>query len=156
MELKNELVKLNDLVTGIVEDIQFTSPKHTINIDHDFSCSVNADMDKLGQVIINFISNAIKYAPASYVIDIKIAKAKKNQVAVSVTDYGIGIDKKEHQKIFDRFYRIEGKSEQNFSGFGIGLFIAHSIIERHGGFISINSEKGKGSIFTFTLPIVMS
>ena len=156
LELKNELVNLNDLVTGVVEDIQHTSPKHTINLYHDFNCAVNADMDKLGQVIINFISNAIKYAPASYVIDITIAKAKKNQVEVSVTDYGIGIDKKEHKKIFDRFYRIEGKSEQNFSGFGIGLFIAHSIIERHGGFISINSEKGKGSIFTFTLPVAMA
>ncbi|MBC7614465.1 MAG: PAS domain S-box protein, partial [Pedobacter sp.] len=156
LELKNELINLNGLVMGVVEDIRHTSPKHTINLYHDFSCAVNADMDKLGQVIINFISNAIKYGPASDVIDITIAKAKKNQVAVSVKDYGIGIDKKEHQKIFDRFYRIEGKSEQNFSGFGIGLFIAHSIIERHGGFISINSEKGKGSIFTFTLPIAMA
>jgi signal transduction histidine kinase len=72
---------------------------------------------------------------------------------VSVKDQGIGIDKKEHQKIFERFYRAEGKIEKTFSGFGIGLFIAKAIIERHNGFITIESEKGKGSVFTFTLPV---
>ena len=154
LELKNEIVNLNDLTIGIVEDFQQCNQNYAINLHQDFRCSVKADKDKLGQVLINFISNAIKYSPASYKIDITISKAKKNQVSVSVTDYGIGINKKEHKKIFERFYRIEGKTEQNFSGFGIGLFIAHSIIERHGGFISVDSEEGKGSVFTFTLPVV--
>ena len=154
LELKNEVVGLNDFVAGIVEDFRQTSQKHIINLHHDFTCSVNADKDKLGQVIINFIGNAIKYSPKQDIVDITISKAKKNQVAVSVRDYGIGIDPKEHQKIFERFYRIEGETEQNFSGFGIGLFIAHSIVERHGGLINIDSEKGKGSTFTFTLPVV--
>ena len=155
LELKNELFSLNDFVTGIVEDMRYTSPKHTINIYHDFNCSVNADTDKLGQVLINFISNAIKYAPNKYIIDVRISNGNESQVEVSVKDHGIGIDKKEQQKIFERFYRIEGKNEQNFSGFGIGLFIAHSIIERHGGFITIDSNIGKGSVFTFTLPVVL-
>jgi signal transduction histidine kinase len=137
-----------------VEDFQQSNQNYAINLHQDFRCSVKADKDKLGQVLINFISNAIKYSPASYIIDITISKAKENQVSVSVTDYGIGIDKKEHKKIFERFYRVEGKTEQIFSGFGIGLFIAHSIIQKHGGLISIDSEKGKGSVFTFTLPVV--
>ena len=115
---------------------------------------MDADTDKLGQVVINFIGNAIKYSPDKYVVDVRISQGQDGQVEVSVKDYGIGIDKKEHQKIFDRFYRIEGKTEQNFSGFGIGLFIANSIIKRHGGSIKIDSEKGEGSTFTFTLPVV--
>ena len=75
-------------------------------------------------------------------------------VELSVRDGGIGIDKKDHQRIFDRFYRVEGKSESVFAGFGIGLFVAREIVDRHGGFIHIESEKGKGSVFTISLPLL--
>ena len=153
LELKNELFSLNELIDVIVEDIRYTNSNHIFNIYHDFSCDVNADKDRIGQVIINLIVNAIKYSPNNEVIEVRVHKTKKNQVAVSIKDYGIGIDKDEHQKIFERFYRIEGKTDHTFSGFGIGLFIANTIIERHEGLITIESKKGKGSVFTFTLPI---
>ena len=65
-----------------------------------------------------------------------------------------GIEEKDHKKIFDRFYRVGGMSEQTYPGFGIGLFIAKSIIERHHGFIKVESEKNKGAIFTFYLPCI--
>jgi two-component system CheB/CheR fusion protein len=84
-------------------------------------------------------------------VEVWIRQSEKNRVSVSVKDFGIGIDKKDHEKIFERFYRAGGKEEQTFPGFGIGLFIAKEIIERHGGSISLTSEKGKGSVFTFTL-----
>ncbi len=153
LELQIQLFNLNQLVTETVEDIKYTNQKHTINIYHDFNCNINGDRDRIGQIIINFIDNAIKYSPNNNVIEVRIHKAARNQTAVSVKDQGIGIDKKEHQKIFERFYRAEGKIEKTFSGFGIGLFIAKAIIERHNGFITIESEKGKGSVFTFTLPV---
>ena len=82
-----------------------------------------------------------------------MVKGDKKMVTVEVQDYGIGIDKKDQPKIFDRFYRIEGKSEQTFPGFGIGLFTASEIITRHYGTITVESEKGKGSLFTVNLPI---
>ena len=75
---------------------------------------------------------------------------------MSVKDFGIGIDKKDHEKIFERFYRAGGKEEQTFPGFGIGLFIAKEVILRHSGTIHLTSERGKGSVFTFTLPTVGS
>jgi signal transduction histidine kinase len=122
----------------------------------DFTCNINADRDRIGQTIINFIGNAIKYSPNNDIIEVRIRNYGKNKVAVSVKDYGIGINKKDHEKIFERFYRVEGKEEKTFSGFGIGLFIAKSIIERHNGSITIESEKGKGSIFTFILPMAVA
>jgi len=65
---------------------------------------------------------------------------------------GIGISETDHQKIFERFYRVDGKNEKHFSGFGIGLYLAYSIIERHGGKLTIQSQLQKGSTFTFSIP----
>ena len=72
---------------------------------------------------------------------------------MSVTDHGIGIGEEHQEKIFERFYRVEGKSEQTYPGFGIGLFIASEIIQRHHGTINVKSKKSEGSTFTFTLPV---
>ncbi|MEO5984753.1 MAG: PAS domain-containing protein, partial [Ferruginibacter sp.] len=151
--LQKELFNLNELIIETVEDIRYTITEHPIKIYEDFTCNINGDRDRIGQIIINLISNAIKYSPNNDTIELRICKHAKNEVAVSVKDRGIGIRKKDHKKIFERFYRVEGKEENTFSGFGIGLFIAKSIIERHNGSITIESEKGKGSVFTFILPV---
>ena len=150
--LSKELFNLNELVIETVQDILYTNSKHTINVFHDFECDVDGDKDRIGQVLINFLTNAIKYSPNSDKVEVWIRQSEKNCVSVSVKDFGIGIDEKDHEKIFERFYRAGGKEEQTFPGFGIGLFIAKEIIERHGGTIGLTSEKGKGSVFTFTLP----
>ena len=153
LELNKELFSLNELVIETVQDILYTNSKHAINIYHDLSCNVYGDKDRIGQVLINFLVNAIKYSPASDKIEVDIRRIDKRSVAVSVKDYGIGIEKKYHEKIFERFYRAQGKEEQTFPGFGIGLFIAKEMIQRHVGTIHLESERGKGSVFTFTLPI---
>jgi signal transduction histidine kinase len=152
LELNKEIFNLNELVIETVQDILYTNSKHTINIYHDFSCNVYGDKDRIGQVLINFLTNAIKYSPGSDKIEVDIKQANKKFVSVSVKDYGIGIEKKYHEKIFERFYRAQGKEEQTFPGFGIGLFIAKEMIQRHNGTINLESERGKGSVFTFTLP----
>src|SRR5262249_35167368 len=139
-----------------VQDILYTNSKHNINLFHDFECYVDADKDRIGQVLINFLTNAIKYSPNSDKVEVWIQQPEKKWVSVSVKDYGIGIDEKDHEKIFERFYRAAGKEEQTFPGFGIGLFIAKEIIERHGGTINLSSKKGLGSVFTFTLPTTAS
>jgi PAS domain S-box-containing protein len=150
--LNKELFNLNELVIETVQDILYTNSKHDINIFHDFECEVDGDKDRIGQVLINFLTNAIKYSPNADKVEVWIRQLGKNRVSVSVKDFGIGIDEKDHEKIFERFYRAGGKEEQTFPGFGIGLFIAKEIIERHGGTIVLTSEKGRGSVFTFTLP----
>ena len=153
MQLQKERFSLNELVIKSVEDILYTNSKYTINVYHDFESYIYADRDRIGQVIINLLSNAIKYSQNADKINVKIHQPKPNLVAVSVIDHGIGIDKKEHKKIFERFYRVEGKNEDTYPGFGIGLFISRDIIQKHDGDISVNSEKGKGSVFTFTLQL---
>jgi PAS domain S-box-containing protein len=153
LELKKEKFSLNELAIETVEDILYTNTKHEINLFHDFQSYVFADKDRIGQAMINFLTNAIKYSPQSKKIDVWIHQTRSEQVAFSVKDYGIGIDKEEQEKIFERFYRAKGKEEQTYPGFGIGLFIAKEFVEKHGGDVLVESEKGKGSVFTFTLPI---
>jgi PAS domain S-box-containing protein len=153
LELKKEKFSLNQLAIETVEDILYTNAKHEINLFHGSQSYVFADKDRIGQVMINLLTNAIKYSPGGNKIDVWIHQTKNEQIAFSVKDYGIGIDEEEQEKIFERFYRAKGKEEQTYPGFGIGLFIAKEFVEKHAGQVLVDSEKGKGSVFTFTLPI---
>jgi two-component system sensor histidine kinase VicK len=156
LRLRKDKFSLNELAIETVEDILYTNTTHKINLLHDFKCYVHADKDRIGQVMINFLTNAIKYSPNSDKIDVRIHRAADGEVAFSVKDYGIGIEKDEQKKIFERFYRAKGREEQTYPGFGIGLFIAHEFVLKHGGQMMVESEKGKGSVFTFTLPKVQA
>ncbi|MEO6356672.1 MAG: ATP-binding protein, partial [Ferruginibacter sp.] len=102
--------------------------------------------------LINFLTNATKYSPTCKDINVN-TKITATELQVSVADSGIGISKADQQKIFQRFYRVAGKDEKTFPGFGIGLFIAAEIIQRHKGKIGVESEPGKGSVFYFSLPL---
>lgn len=152
LELNMQKFDLGNVVTETVEDIQQTTT-HEIIVKKNSDCKVIGDKSRISQVMHNLLANAIKYSPKINSIEVKIFQPSNNSVAVSISDHGIGIDKKHHEKIFERFYRVEGKSEQTYPGFGIGLFIANQIIQRHKGKFSLQSEKGRGSIFTFTLPV---
>ena len=153
LELRKESFSLNELVIEIVQDLLYTNNKFSINIYHDFESVVHADRDRIGQVLTNFLTNAIKYSPGADTIEVRIFRPEKGQVAVSVKDRGIGIAKEDQEKIFERYYRAEGKSEQTYPGFGVGLYIAGEIIQRHNGQIFVESEKGSGSTFSFTVPV---
>jgi two-component system CheB/CheR fusion protein len=153
LELQKEIFDINELVKETVEDVKQTSATHQIEIKNEIYCSVEGDRGRIEQVIINFLDNAIKYSPAASRIIVHIHQDGAYRVAVSVQDFGIGIAKEDQGKIFDRFYRTDGRSELSYVGFGIGLFIANEIIQRHDGFIEVKSDKGKGSTFTFFLPM---
>lgn len=153
LELQKQKFSINELVTETVQDIRYTNTQHKVDVFHDFFCEVFADKDRIGQVLINFITNAIKYSPNSHHVEIRVQKVKKNEVSVSVKDWGIGIEKRNHKNIFKRFYRIGGKKEETYSGFGIGLYLANEIINRHQGAITVKSKKGAGSEFSFTLAV---
>jgi PAS domain S-box-containing protein len=152
LDLQKSQFNLNELVVETIQDISHSNKTHTVNLHNDCQCDLTADRDRLGQVLINFINNAIKYSPKANTVDVRIFKTDKNEAAVSVKDWGIGISKDDQRKIFERFYRVEGKKEENFSGFGIGLFLANEIIQKHQGSILVDSDLGKGSTFTFLLP----
>ncbi|WP_026898191.1 PAS domain S-box protein [Daejeonella oryzae] len=153
LNLDNQIFNLNDLVVETVQDILHTSTTHTLDIKHEYTGAIYGDKDRIGQVLINIINNAIKYSPVNEKIEVKVHNGDHSQISVSIKDSGIGITETDRLKIFDRFYRVEGENENVFSGFGIGLFITKEIIERHHGLISIESDYGKGSTFTFSLPL---
>lgn len=153
LDLQKKKFDLNEMVLETVQDINYTNTQHKIEVLNEFECKVEGDEDRLGQVLINFITNAIKYSPESQEIKVRVRRYGENQVQVCVKDFGIGIDKTNHKKIFKRFYRIGVKSEETYSGFGIGLFLANEIIERHGGKVKLNSKVGEGSEFSFILDI---
>ncbi len=151
LELQKETFCLNTLLEETIQDINYTNTQHQIELIENCKCKVHGDKDRIGQVLINLVNNSIKYSPYSQDIEVKIEKNQDDKVKVSVKDFGIGIEKENHKKIFKRFYRIDARNEETYSGFGIGLFLANEIIERHNGYMSLESEIGKGSIFSFTL-----
>ncbi len=146
---------MHQLVEEVINEISHVNPDHKIIFSKFCSAHVMADRIRIAQVITNFLTNAIKYSPESLEIYVESNVAEDN-VFVSVEDRGIGISKADQKKIFERFYRVEGKNEKTFPGFGIGLFIAAEIIQRHGGVIGVNSAIPKGSIFYFSLPIIQN
>jgi PAS domain S-box-containing protein len=124
---------------------------YNIITDGDKELKVYADIDRIDQVVVNFVNNAIKYAPAIKDIHVLIKK-ESNMVKVSVTDKGPGIPQEKQTYLFDRYYRVDSSGNQ-YSGLGLGLYISSEIIKRHKGKIGVSSEPGKGSTFWFTLPL---
>ncbi len=150
-QLNTESFDLTKLVTEVASDIQLVSVNHNILVKETDPVFVNADRERISQVITNYLNNAVKYSPDNKQITVKIEKTERH-VTVSVADKGIGIRPEEHKKIFERFYRAEANTNTAFSGFGIGLYICAEIIRRHGGETGVKSGEGKGSVFYFTLP----
>ncbi|WP_342644506.1 ATP-binding protein [Mucilaginibacter sp. CSA2-8R] len=150
IHLDPETFDLSELAAEIVEESKEIYPNHQINLNCSGSFQVYADRDKIGQVITNFVSNAVKYAPESHEIDLH-CNLLESQPTISVTDYGPGISPQHQQKVFDRYYRVEDTHSKTILGFGIGLYLCLEIIQRHKGRIWVESELGKGSTFSFSL-----
>jgi PAS domain S-box-containing protein len=142
----------NELVTEIVEEMQQTTQQHTIITKLTLTSKIYGDRDRIGQVITNFLSNAIKYSPGSDKIILTTLKEPK-KITLCVQDFGIGISKEKQPNVFDRFFRVSGLKEDTFPGLGLGLFISAEIVKRHHGTISVKSIKDKGSTFCFILPV---
>ena len=114
---------------------------------------VNADASRTHQILRNLLDNAFNYTPEGGSIKV-MARTDNGFVAISVRDTGVGIAEENQSKIFDRFFRAEDSDIQQVPGTGLGLAIVRSLVEMHGGNITVDSELGAGSTFTFTLPIV--
>lgn len=155
-EIHKIIFQLDKLVYEVVELLRETHHAKNIIIKNTAkeNCNVFADKQFITQVLINLITNAIKYSPldSKIIVGIKIINGKT--VKISIKDYGIGINEAELDKIFDKYYRVYSINKQTVSGLGIGLYISNQIIKRHDGKITVISTKGKGSKFSFSLPIV--
>lgn len=150
--LQKKKFDLDAVVTKAVNDFQLAVEKHQITKEGEIKEHVYGDQSRIEQVLANLITNAIKYSPNSEKIIVRIETDKKN-VMVSVQDFGFGIAKGDQAKVFERFYRTGDKNELNVAGFGLGLYIAAEIVKGHHGKIWVESAKGKGSTFFFTLPL---
>ncbi|MDT0677365.1 PAS domain-containing sensor histidine kinase [Autumnicola musiva] len=155
LEFNKQEFVLNELIEETVQDIRHSNIESTsIIISNSLNCNVLADRGRIGQVLVNIITNAIKYSPDKKEIFINIEKEKENFVSIKVKDSGIGINENELAKIFQRFYRVGAQNEGTYAGFGIGLFLSNEIIKRHGGSINVESTFGEGSEFTISLPYI--
>jgi len=141
----------NDMVDSTVENIQLTSPTHTIIKTGKVYGDVTGDKNRLEQVVINLLNNAIKYSPGASEVLINVEQ-ENDKIKVSVKDTGIGMSKGSLNQIFEKYHRIK-EHALHFQGLGIGLYISYEIIQRHNGKLWVESEPGKGSIFYFTLPL---
>ena len=114
--------------------------------------SIYGDENRLEQVLLNYISNAIKYAPDSKEVMVEALLLPDESLQISVTDRGIGISEDRQQQLFQKYYRVE-ESACKFQGLGMGLFICAEIIKLHKGAVGVKSEQGKGSTFYFRIPL---
>ena len=147
-----ERFHLAELVEETVENMQGTTQTHHLLLEKTVVAQIYGDSDRIGQVLINLLTNAIKYSPTTGRIIVCMAIHEEN-VVVSVQDFGIGISESYQESIFQRFYQVNEPVEKTYPGLGIGLYIASTIIQRHKGHLWVQSRKGEGSIFHFSLPL---
>ena len=152
IKLNLKTFDLSLLIQDAVEEATYTMNSHKIYFNRSEECIITADKEKIGQVINNFLTNAIKYSPKGEAIEL-MCKKVEGMVKVSVADNGIGIGPENLDKIFDRYYRVDSSHNETISGFGIGLYLSAEIINRHQGKIWVESKIGKGSTFIFCLPL---
>jgi len=155
IHIDHQIFDLALLIRESEEESLATITSHTLIYEPVETTFVDADRDKIGQVIHNLISNAVKYSPQGSTIHIACVTVK-GVAKITVKDHGMGIKPDDISKIFDRYYRVDGDHMFSISGFGIGLYLCAEIIHRHHGEVWAESEFGEGSTFGFSLPLSVS
>ena len=150
--VKRKSFLLQEVVKQSINDMQRNTFSHHIIMHGNSEKYVLIDRGRIYEVIVNLISNAIKYSPQESTIFVTITETDKD-IIVSVKDFGIGINPKDHKKVFSRFYRTKESRASNIVGFGLGLYICSNIIKSHHGKLWLESHSGRGAIFSFSLPI---
>ncbi len=156
LELNKELCNLTSIVVDTVEDLRSTSPTRTIllTLQEHTTIPVIADSERISQVLSNFLTNALKYSPPDRPIHVSL-ELQGQDARVAVRDEGPGLTPEERERVWERFYKVEGvRGQKGFSaGLGLGLHICRAVMEEHQGEVGVESTKGAGSTFWFTLPL---
>jgi len=153
LEYKQSPTDLTELVRNCIENSRHIYPDFTFEDElGEKSIKIKGNAERLEQVVMNLLNNAVKYSPESNKVIIK-ATIANNKVRVEIIDQGIGLSDKQQKRIFERFYRVEDKKYMS-SGLGMGLYISKEIINNHHGEIGVQSQLGKGSSFYFELPLL--
>ncbi len=152
-DLPLEVIAVSQILEEAKRRVRTLSKSRSITLDiSDSKYKVRAERESLVELMVILFDNAIKYSPKGLTVKVKVEKIN-NDVAVKITDNGMGISKKNLEHVFERFYRGDkARSKVNANGYGLGLSIAKKIAELYGGSISVQSQEGKGSTFTVLLP----
>ena len=155
LELRLAPADLNAIVREAVEEQRQLASTRTIHLHQADTSSLLllVDADRIGQVVTNYLSNALKYSDTEQAVEVCV-KATDTEVRVAVRDCGVGLDEEEQAHVWERFYRAPGVQVKSGTGtgLGLGLYICQTIIQEHGGRVGVESVKGKGSTFWLTLP----
>ncbi|HZD39695.1 MAG TPA: HAMP domain-containing sensor histidine kinase, partial [Terriglobales bacterium] len=155
VELKSSRISLSGLLYEVVETLRPVAAEKEIALEAitpEPSVLVWADRDKINQVLVNLIGNAIKFTPAQGRVTVSTSRNGEERVQVSVSDTGPGVPPEEKEKIFDKFYQVPESGGAKPKGTGLGLAISKALVELNGGQIWVESEMARGSTFSFTLP----
>jgi len=156
MKFLPEETDVEEVISEVIETMQSFAETKKIQIKTTIQKNLPKlfiDPERIKQVIINIVNNAIKFSPENSTIFIRVKKDKKDKILFEIQDYGKGIPKNKQKKIFDTFYQVDSGMDRKFGGAGLGLAISRGIILSHGGDIWVDSKVGEGSTFKFTLPI---
>jgi PAS domain S-box-containing protein len=152
LQLLSEKFDARAVLNDAIELVQQSYNTHQIILNTDVThIIVKGDPNRIEQVIINLLTNAIKYSPMANKVEVTLSHTG-HELTIGVKDYGIGIAPEKFTQLFSRFYRVE-ELNPNISGLGIGLYISHEIVTRHNGKLWIESELEKGSTFWFSVPL---
>jgi signal transduction histidine kinase len=152
--IENKPTDLEKLVTSEVDRLNETAKNHGVKLACEVSDSfpsLSLDENKIRQVVMNFIDNAIYYTPSGGSIDVKL-EASAHDITYTVTDTGLGVPAAVQHKLFSKFYRADNARKMRPDGTGLGLFMAKKVIVAQGGAIIFKSAEGKGSTFGFSFP----
>ena len=149
-ELRKKPVRLDALVAEAIDDFQTTTQTHRLLFACQDRVCVYADEARIGQVLINLLTNAVKYSPLANQVRVSVAK-EQAQAIVQVQDFGIGIAADHIEHVFEQFYQVPEALKHAHSGVGMGLYLSCEIVKQHQGQMWIESKPGKGTTFSFCL-----
>jgi signal transduction histidine kinase len=150
--IERQPLDLGGLLERSVREARQSTERHTLALRLPSNLpSIEADADRVSQVVTNLITNAVRYSPDGGEIRVA-AEARPDAVVVSVSDQGIGIPADRLGQVFEKFYRVDNRVTRTVSGTGLGLAISRELVQAHGGDIWVESTPGRGSTFSFSLP----
>ena len=124
----------------------------SLDLNVDGAAPIRCDENKLRQVLVNLVDNAVKYSPEGGRVELRV-RSENGSCLIEVADEGLGIPADERERIFEKFYRLDPQQTQGVGGSGLGLYICRELVERMNGRLRVESEPGKGSRFTVELPL---
>ncbi len=152
-ELRRETYDLGEQVAEVLTRLQSLAAGHRLTLARREPAPVHADRERMEQVLVNLVDNAVKFSPGGCDVETTMAR-QGGEVQVSIRDMGVGIPRDKQARIFERYYRAHAGTAEDYGGIGVGLDMSREIVSRHGGRMWFESEPGVGSIFSFTLPLV--